>query len=450
MRIGAWFMALAVCAAISWQATGASTRSLEDQAALLSLDAAFQARVDPTIEEPARTRALQFVHKVIDRIALSFIEPFDVRELANFAASTLRRHPPGTHPEALARAAIDTVLRRLNDPYATFDARRMKSRSKRLGGIGIEATIVDGELTVIAPLDGSPAQKAGVEPGDIIVEIDREPVRGATLAEAMRRIRGPLGTDVLLRIQRNKIAQKLGLPVPRTRFRVRALWHSVFGDIAYVRIAFFGPNTEKLLRKSLAAVRQEMGGGAPRAYVVDLRNNPGGLVGQAILVADAFLEKGMIVATIGRDSSGARRYDAYRGDFIKGLPIVILQNQASASAAEILAAALKDNQRAIIMGTRSYGKGIVQTAYPFGALGRVKFTTHKYMTAGGLQIQGVGVLPDIVVNGDPRPTYGAAAVPVDRCPVAGQARDRMLGCALLFLNQGRKIDAFLKALPRER
>ena len=450
MRISAWFMTFAVYLTVGWSVTEASARTLDDQAALLSLDTAFQARVDLTIEEPERARALRFIHKVIDRIATSFIEPFDVRELANFAAITLRRQPSGSHPEDLAHAAVDTVLRRLNDPYATFDARQMKLHSKHLSGIGIEALIVDGELTVIAPLDGSPAQNAGVEPGDIIIEIDREVVRNATLAEAMRRIRGPLGTDVLLGIQRNKIAQKLSLKVPRTRFRVLPLRHTVFGGIVYIRIAFFGPNTEKLLRKSLAAIREEMGGGAPRAYIVDLRNNPGGLVGQAILVADAFLEKGMIVATIGRDSSGARRYDAYRGDFIKGLPIVILQNEASASASEILAAALKDHQRAIIMGTRSYGKGIVQTAYPFGARGRVKFTTHKYVTAAGRQIQGVGVLPDIVVNGDPRPTYGTAAVPIDRCPTAGKARDRMLGCALLFLHQGRNLSAFIEALPKLR
>ena len=450
MRIGAWFMTFAVYLAVGWPVTEASARTLDDQAALLSLDTAFRARVDLTIEEPERARALRFIHKVINRIATSFIEPFDVRELANFAAITLGSQPSGSHPEHLAHAAVDTVLQQLNDPYATFDARRMKTRSKRLHGIGIEATIVDGELTVIAPLDGSPAQKAGVEPGDIIIEIDRESARGATLAEAMRRIRGPIGTDVLLRVQRNKITQTLGLPVRRTRFRVRALRHTVFGDIAYIRIAFFGPNTEKLLRRSLAAIREEIGGGAPHAYIVDLRNNPGGLVGQAILVADAFLEKGMIVATIGRDSTGARRYDAYRGDFIKGLPIVILQNEASASASEILAAALKDHQRAIIMGTRSYGKGIVQTTYPFGALGRVKFTTHKYMTAAGLQIQGVGVLPDIVVNDDLRPTYGAAAVPIDRCPTAGKARDRMLGCALLFLNQERNLSAFIEALPKLR
>ena len=449
MRVGAWFISFAVYVAVGWPVTEASARTLEDQAALLSIDTAFRARVDMTIEKPGRARALRFIHKVIDRIATSFIEPFDVRELANFAANTLRRHPPGSHPEDLAHAAVDTMLRRLNDPYATFDARQMNMRSKRHSGIGIEASIVDGGLTVIAPLDGSPAQKAGVKPGDIIIEIDRKSVRGATLTEAMRRIRGPLGTDVLLRIQRDKIAQKLSLTVARTRFRVRALRHTVFGDIAYIRIAFFGPNTEKLLRKSLAAIREEMGGGAARAYIVDLRNNPGGLAGQAILVADAFLEKGMIVATIGRDSA-ARRYDAHRGDFIKGLPIVILQNEASASGSEILAAALKHHKRAIIMGTRSYGKGFVQTAYPFGVLGRVRFTTHKYMTAAGLQIQGVGVLPDIVVNSDLRPAYGAAAIQINRCPTAGEARDRILGCALLFLNQGSNFGAFIEALPKAR
>ena len=171
MRIGAWFMTFAVYLAVGWPVTKASARTLDDQAALLSLDTAFRTRVDLTIEEPERARALRFIHKVINRIATSFIEPFDVRELANFAAITLRRQPSGSHPEDLAHAAVDTVLRRLNDPYATFDARQMKMHSKHLSGIGIEALIVDGELTVIAPLDGSPAQNAGVEPGDIIIEI---------------------------------------------------------------------------------------------------------------------------------------------------------------------------------------------------------------------------------------------------------------------------------------
>lgn len=447
MRLRTSFFAIILLLAASNAPNITAAQSLEDNAALLSLDAAFRAKVDTTAPEDERTRTLDLLHKVIKRISRSFIEPYSIRELANFAASTLRRQPVESPPADLTYAAIDTLVRRINDPYATFDERRIPKRRKRTGGIGIEATIVDGQLKVIAPLDGSPAQKAGVEPGDLIIEIDRETVHGTTLTEAMRRIRGPLGTDVLLRIQR-KGAQKIGLPVPRTRFRVRAVRHGVFGDFAYIRISFFGPNTEKLLRKALAKIRTEMGGANPRAYIIDLRNNPGGLVGQAVLVADAFLEQGMIVATTGRDNKGSRRFDAYRGDFINGLPIILMQNQATASAAEILSAALRDNQRAIIMGTRSYGKGIVQTAYPFGALGRIKFTTHKYMTAAGLQIHGVGVLPDIVVNGDPRPAYGAASVAIDTCPAAGKAQDRMLGCAILFLQNDRKIDRFLNALPK--
>jgi len=447
MRLRTSFFAIVLLLAAASAPNNTVAQSLEDKAALLSLDAAFRAKVDVTAPQDDRTRALELLHKVIERISRSYIEPYAIRELANFATSTLRRQPIESPATDLAYAAIDTLVRRLNDPYATFDERRMRKRGKRTGGIGIEATIVDGQLKVIAPLDGSPAQKAGVEPGDLIIEIDREAVHGATLAEAMRRIRGPLGTDVLLRIQR-KGAQKIGLPVPRTRFRVRAVRHGVFGKFAYIRIAFFGPNTEKLLRKALAEIRAEIGGATPRAYILDLRNNPGGLVGQAVLVADAFLEQGMIVATSGRDNKGSWRFDAYRGDFIKGLPIILLQNQATASAAEILSAALRDNQRAVIMGTRSYGKGIVQTAYPFGPLGRIKFTTHKYMTSAGLQIHGVGVLPDIVVNGDPRPAYGAAAVAIDSCPVAGKAQDRMLGCAILFLQNGGKIDQFLNALPK--
>lgn len=447
MRIRTSFFAFALLLAAAIAPANTAAQPLEDKVALLSLDAAFHAKVNANGLEDDRIRALDLIHKVIERISRSFIEPHTIHELANFAASTLRRQPAETPPTDLAYAAVDSLVRRLNDPYATFDGRRMRKRGKLAIGIGIEATIVDGQLKVIAPLDGSPAQKAGLEPGDLIVEIDHEAIDGATLAEAMRRIRGPHGTDVLLRIQRNH-TQNFDLPVLRTQFRVRAVRHRVFGDFAYIRIAFFGPNTEKILRKALAKIRTKMKGAAPSAYILDLRNNPGGLVGQAVLVADAFLEQGMIVATTGRDNKGSRRFDAYRGDFIKGLPIVLLQNEATASAAEILSAALRDNRRAVIMGTRSYGKGIVQTAYPFGALGRLKFTTHKYLTAAGPQIHGIGVLPDIFINGDPRQAYGAAAVAIDTCPVAGKAQDRMLGCAILFLQNDREIDRFVNALPK--
>lgn len=437
---------LCVAFSLLFSAATASAQSHEDSAALAALDATFQKAVDINAENS--TKSLALIHKVVDRIATSFIEPFSVRELANYANSALRPYADeggGAPPDILAQVAIDALIARLGDPFASFTERKMRPRGKRSAGIGVEVTVIDGALRVIAPLDGSPAQKSGVKPGDVILEIDREPIYSVTVSEALRRLRGPIGTEVLLRIQRGG-ARKYGIPVPRQRFRPRALRHELLGDIAYLRIAFFGPKTERLLRKSLAAIRKARGGREPDGYVVDLRNNPGGLVGQAILIADAFLEDGMIVKTTGREAKGARQYKAYRGDFINGRPIVILQNQASASASEILAAALKDHQRATIMGTRSYGKGIVQTVYPFGASGQIRFTTHKYMTAAGIPIHGVGVLPDVVVNGDPRPKYGAAAVPIGRCPKFGAAGDRTLGCAVLLLKHGGKIAPFMSAL----
>ncbi len=449
MRSLAWIVAFAACIAISWQITETAANLSEDHAALASLDNAFRDRADASVETDRHNRALNFIHKVIYRITGSFIKPLKVMELANFATITLRRHPPDTLPEDLARAVVNTLMRRLGDPYATYEERSMLRENKRIGRIGIEAAIVDGKLTVISPLDGSPAQRAGIEPGDIITAIDKQPMRGYTLLEAMQRVRGPIGTDVFLEILRENKAQKLDLPVPRTHFRVRSLRHLMFGNIAYLRIAYFGPDTEIRLRKSLTTIQNEIGLGVLRGYILDLRNNPGGLVGQAVLIADAFLEKGLIIETIGRELKGARRYDAHQGDFVKGLPLVVLQNQASASAAEILSSALKDNGRAIIIGTRSYGKGLLQTAFPLGALGRIKFTTHKYMTPSGRPIHDAGIMPNIVVNGDPRPTSSYAAIPIDRCPAAGKARDRILGCALLYLNQGQKLDVLLQGPPRK-
>ncbi|MEC8372069.1 MAG: PDZ domain-containing protein, partial [Pseudomonadota bacterium] len=259
-----------------------------DQRALESLDNAYRSVVAADADPTAADKSLKLIHRVIDRIARSFIEPFSVRELANYSSSAIRRYPAGTQAKDLADAAIHEMVVRLGDPYATFDERRMRRKGKRISGIGIEATILDGRLKVIAPLEGSPAQKAGVEPGDIIVEIDREEIDGLTLKEAMDRIDGPIGTEVLLRIQR-KGARKLGLPIPRARFRVREIRHAMFGDIGYIRVAFFGPDTEKLLRQALSAIQKEMGGAKPSGYIIDIRNNPGGLVGQAILLADAFL-----------------------------------------------------------------------------------------------------------------------------------------------------------------
>ena len=249
MRSLAWIAAFSACIAISWQITEPAARSSEDQAALASLYTAFRDRADAGVKAERHDRALKIIHKAIYRIASSFIKPLEVMELANFATTALRRLPPDTLPEDLARAAVNTLIRRLGDPYATYEAKNMRRQGKRIGRIGIEAAMIEGKLTVISPLDGSPAQKAGIAPGDIITAIDKEPTSGKTLIEAMRRLRGPIGTDVFLRIQRRINAQKLGLPVPRVNFRVRSLHHLSFDDIAYLRIAYFGPDTEIRLRK---------------------------------------------------------------------------------------------------------------------------------------------------------------------------------------------------------
>jgi carboxyl-terminal processing protease len=427
--------------------SNAAGKNSDGQRALDVLNEAYLSVVNKNAGRNYSENSLKLIHQVIEKIARSYIEPFSISELANYSSSVIRGYPSGTDPKSLANAAIHEMLSRLDDPYAKFDERLKPRNARRLGNIGIEATMVDGRMKVIAPLDGSPAQKAGVQPGDLIIGIDREKINGLTLEEAMKRIRGPRGTEVLLQIHR-KGSRKIDLPVPRTRFQVKEIRYDVFGEIAYVRIAFFGPNTEKLLRKSLGAIRQKTGGAGLSGYIIDIRNNPGGLVGQAILLADAFLEKGMIVGTSGRQVKGARRYNAHKGDLINSKPILILQNGATASAAEILASALSDNHRAVIMGTRSYGKGIVQTRFPLTSKGQVTFTTHKFLTAAGKQINGRGILPHIVVNGDTRPAYGIATIPINHCPTAGKARDRMLGCGILFMSKGRSIDALTQALQQ--
>ena len=353
--------------------------------------------------------------------------------------------------EELIEAAINGMLTSL-DPHSSylspknFKDMQVQTRGE-FGGLGIEVTMENGYVKVVSPIDDTPAFRAGLKPNDLITHLDGEQVRGLTLSQAVERMRGKVGSDLNLTVRREG-SEAFDVSVTRAVIKIRSVRSRMEGeDIGYVRISSFSEQTSSGVERAIKRFR-DTAKDKLKGIVLDLRNNPGGLVGQAVLVADAFLEQGMIVATTGRDNKESRRFDAYRGDFIKGLPIVLLQNEATASAAEILSAALRDNRRAVIMGTRSYGKGIVQTAYPFGALGSLKFTTHKYLTATGSQIHGVGVLPDIFINGDPRQAYGAAAVAIDTCPVVGEAQDRMLGCAILFLQNDREIDRFVNALPK--
>lgn len=430
----------------------ATTYDEQDKAAIAALDAAFAQFADATAPEDIRTGALELVHKVIERINRSHIHAFSVRELARYAEEGLRKRAEAlgatsVEPADLAESATKAILTWLSDPYASYSARRMRDRASHIGDVGLELSVEGGRVKVIAPLEGGPADKAGVLPGDLIIEIDRVTVSGLGVAQVMEHLRGPLGSQAVLNIRRGR-KPGIEIKVPRTRFQVVPLRHETLGQLAYIRIAFFGPRTEARLREALAAIRKEIGGGEALGYIIDLRGNPGGLVGQAILVADAFLEDGMIVATRGRDESGARTYPAYRGDFVDGRPIVVLINRSSASASEILAAALKDNGRAVLIGDRSFGKGVVQTLYPFGAWGQIRITTHKYMTASGRQIEEIGVRPHVWIGSEPQPPFDGETVPVEDCPPAGQAHDRLLGCAIVLLQAGGTVEGLLKSVPR--
>ena len=421
-----------------------------DESALAALDGTWRTLVDANAPAEDRDGAFGLVRSVIDRVNRSHLHAFSIRELAHYAEEGMRKRTatlePGKVPPAdLAEHAVEAMLAWLSDPYASYSARRMRARGNRLGDIGIETTVEGGRVKVIAPLEGGPAHEAGIMAGDFILEVDHVSVSGMSVAQVMERVRGPLGSLAVLHIRRGR-KPAFDLSVPRTKFQVLSLRHQMFDRLVYIRIAFFGPQTESLLRQSLAESRTRLGDDEPVGYIVDLRDNPGGLVGQAILLADAFLDQGMIVATRGRDDTGSQTYNAYKGDFFNGRPIVVLINRASASASEILAAALRDNDRAILLGDRSYGKGVVQTNYPFGAWGQIRITTHKYMTASGKQIEELGVRPHIWIGDALQPQYDGETIDASRCPAAGPARDRLLGCAILLLHNGGTADSLKKAL----
>ncbi len=442
-----FFVAGAVLSCLG-SATGEET---ENEAALKVMDAVYHRHVAADTPKKDRDGALTFLRGVIDRIDKSHLFYVELRVMAQFAAIAMRKASAGpgkTEPARLAGAGVEAALDRLADTYASFTPRGKPLRRRRRGGIGIEAAMVEGQLREIAPLAGGPAARAGIRPGDLIVEIDHKSSPGSTLAKAMAPLFGPLGSEVHLNIRRGT-EPRFSRRVTRARFRVQAVRHEIFGRIGYIRIATFAPSTEKLLRKSILAIKAQLKNGAA-GYILDLRDNPGGLVGQAILAADAFLIDGMIVETRGRSRKGSRRYKAYRGDYVEGKPIVVLVNRGSASAAEILAAALKDNRRAVLMGTRSFGKGVVQTAFPFGRWGEIRFTTHKYMSASGLQIHGIGVKPDIYVSPGAKRRVRGHAIDSRRCPPIGPAKDKTLGCAVSMMKTGALEQFLARRPPRAR
>ena len=299
----------------------------------------------------------------------------------------------------LIEAAINGMLQSL-DPHSSYlnadSFTEMKIQTKgEFGGLGIEVTMENGLVKVVSPIDDTPAAKAGLQSGDYISHIDDEAIMGLTLSEAVDKMRGPINTELKITVIREG-QEAFDLNLKRAIIKVTSIKAKKEEDVAYIRITSFTQKTFKNLVKEYNKLSLEMKDNL-KGLVLDLRNNPGGLLDQAVSVSDAFLERGEIVSTRGRDNNGEQRYNASKGDITNGLPIVVLINGGSASASEIVAGALQDHKRGILMGTQTFGKGSVQTIIPVTSKGAVRLTTARYFTPSGNSIQAKGISPDIYV-----------------------------------------------------
>ena len=300
--------------------------------------------------------------------------------------------------EELIEAAVRGMLTDL-DPHSAFLNRKhfrdMQVQTKgEFGGLGIEVTMEGGYVKVVSPIDETPAFRAGMKAGDLITHLDGEHVQGLTLSQAVEKMRGPINSDITLTVRRD--TKSFDVTITRDKIRIRSVRKRTEGNVGYVRITSFSEQTETGLHKAVEKIKTDLGDKLA-GFVLDLRNNPGGLLDQAVLVSDAFLEEGEIVSTRGRVQENAQRFHATPGDITNGLPIVVLINSGSASASEIVAGSLQDHRRAIILGKNSFGKGSVQTIIPLGRNGAIKLTTQRYYTPSGTAIQAKGIIPDIEV-----------------------------------------------------
>ena len=320
---------------------------------------------------------------IFDRIRSEYVEEVDAKELIE--------------------AAINGMLTSL-DPHSGYlppvDAEKMREQTRgEFGGLGIEVTQEEGFVKVVSPIDGTPADEAGMEAGDFITHVDGESVLGLTLNEAVERMRGPVGSEIIITVVREGEDEPFDVTIIRDFIKLTAARVRTEGKSVVIRVTTFNDNTFNNIQDGLDKELDNAGGlDNINGVVIDLRNNPGGLLSQAIRVSDAFLDKGEIVSTRGRNPEDGDRYNATPGDLIKGKPIVVLINGGSASASEIVAAALKDHRRGIVVGTKSFGKGSVQTVMPLREQSAMRLTTARYYSPSGRSIQNLGVTPDIIVE----------------------------------------------------
>ena len=306
----------------------------------------------------------------------------------------------GVSDKELIESAISGMLQSL-DPHSSYlspeSYKDMQVKTKgTFGGLGIEITMEDGFVKVVSPIDDTPAANAGMKSGDLIIGIDGESIKGLTINEAVSKLRGPVNSKVTITVVRDK-EDPFEIEIVRDVIKIRSVKHEVINEIGYVRLTTFSDTTTSGMEKSINEIRKELGNKF-QGLILDLRNNPGGLLNQSISVADSFLDQGEIVSTQGRKEDDTSRIFAKKGDLIDGKPLIVLINSGSASASEIVAGALKDHSRAIIVGTRSFGKGSVQSIIPLPGNGAMRLTTARYYTPSGISIQAKGIEPDIKVE----------------------------------------------------
>ncbi|MBL8641725.1 MAG: S41 family peptidase [Alphaproteobacteria bacterium] len=377
------------------------SRSLLLSTAILSLFSfsdsvlAEDSKVDPASEKSAATKNL--TQEQLNA------ETYKQLSLFGSVFETVREKYVDTiSDEKLIEYAIKGMLTNL-DPHSDYmtakDFDDMKVQTKgEFGGLGIEVTMQDGLVKVVSPIDDTPAFKAGIQPGDLISHLDKKPIIGMTLAEAVEKMRGKVGSSVELTVRREGINEPLFIKIKRDTIKIKSVrYHVEGGDVGYIRITTFNQNTYNGLKDAFENIKKESNNKLV-GYVLDLRNNPGGLLDQAISVSDAFLDKGEIVSTRGRNDEAINRDNALPGDLADGLPVVVLINGGSASASEIVSGALQDHHRAVVMGTKSFGKGSVQTVIPTPGQGAMRLTTARYFTPSGRSIQSKGIEPDILVE----------------------------------------------------
>ena len=334
--------------------------------------------VYPADNEISEYDYLKFLGDSIEKIKTDYVEHVENKEIVE--------------------SAINGILSSL-DPHSSFlnakNLEDMKIQTKGMfGGLGIEVTMENGFVKVISPIDDTPAYKAGIKAGDYITHLNKKSVIGLTLDEAVGKMRGPVGSKLKVTIGRANM-EPFDITIKRDVIKITSVRSRIEKDVGYVRITTFSEQTNKSTKEAIKKLKKNKN---LKGFILDLRNNPGGLLEQAVYVSDLFLEKGEIVSTRGRDSENPETYKAKPGDVINGLPLVVLINGGSASASEIVAGALQDHKRAIILGTQSFGKGSVQTIIPVNPYGALRMTTARYFTPSGRSIQKKGISPDIVVD----------------------------------------------------